>query len=60
MVSMPEDQGGHPLLVTGLYGRGRTVVWTSDIGLHWLPQSFVDWPGYARLWTNLLGWVTGE
>lgn len=58
LARLPDDQGGHPLLVTGRHGRGRTAVWTSDIGPHWLPQTFVDWPGYARLWTNLLGWVT--
>ena len=58
LATLPEDQGGHPLLVTGRYGRGRTAVWTSDIGPHWLPQTFVDWPGYATLWKNLLGWLT--
>ena len=60
LATLPEDQGGHPLLVTGRHGAGRTAVWTSDIGPHWLPQTFVDWPGYARLWTNLLAWVTAR
>lgn len=60
LARLPADQGGHPLLVTGRHGAGRTAVWTSDIGPHWLPQTFVDWDGYARLWTNLLGWVTAE
>ena len=60
LATLPEDQGGHPLLVTGRFGAGRTAVWTSDIGPHWLPQTFVDWPGYARLWTNLLGWLTAR
>ena len=60
LARLPADQGGHPLLVTGRHGAGRTAAWTSDIGPHWLPQSFVDWPGYARLWTNLLGWVTAK
>ena len=54
LASLPADQGGHPLLVTGRFGEGRTAVWTSDIGPHWLPQTFVDWPGYATLWINLL------
>jgi len=58
LARLPDDQGGHPLLVTGTFGAGRTVAWTSDIGPHWLPQTFVDWPGYATLWKNLLGWVT--
>ncbi len=60
LASLPDDQGGHPLLATGRFGRGRTAVWTSDIGPHWLPQTFVDWPGYATLWQNLLGWVTAR
>ena len=42
-----------------LFAPKLAAVWTSDIGPHWRPQSFVDWPGYARLWTNLLGGVTG-
>jgi uncharacterized membrane protein len=55
---LPAAQGGHPLLVTGRLGEGRTLAWTSDIGPHWLPTPFVNWPGYARLWRQALGWLT--
>ena len=55
---LPEDQGGHPLLVVGEYGEGRSAAWTSDIGPHWLSQDFCDWPGYKQLWTNVLSWLT--
>jgi uncharacterized membrane protein len=55
---LPAGQGGHPLLVTGTHGAGRTLAWTSDIGPHWLPDSFVQWPGYATLWRNTLAWLT--
>lgn len=55
---LPADQGGHPLLVTGMYGAGRTMVWTSDIGPHWLPDAFVAWSGYRKLWTQSLDWLT--
>jgi uncharacterized membrane protein len=58
LARLPESEGGHPLLVTGPYGEGRSVAWTSDVGPHWLPQSFVDWPGYGALWKNILTWVT--
>jgi uncharacterized membrane protein len=58
LARVPAEQGGHPLLVAGSFGRGRAVAWTSDIGPHWLPTSFAQWPGYARLWSNILGWVT--
>ena len=55
---LPQAQGGHPLLVTSSHGKGRTLAWTSDIGPHWLPQPFVDWPGYAKLWRQALAWLT--
>lgn len=57
---LPQEQGGHPLLVTGMHGIGRTMAWTSDIGPHWLPTPFVEWPGYARLWRQALAWLTGS
>lgn len=59
LARLPESNGGHPLLVTGEFGRGRSVAWTSDMGPHWLPQSFVDWPGYGQLWKQMLKWVCG-
>ena len=58
LARLPEDQGGHPLLVTGEHGRGRTLAWTSDIGPHWAPDEFVQWHGYATLWRNVLAWMT--
>lgn len=58
LAKLPDDEGGHPLLATGAFGEGRTVAWTSDIGPHWLPNSFVEWEGYGRLWKNVLGWAT--
>ena len=58
LATLPAEEGGHPLLVTGEFGKGRTLAWTSDIGPHWLPNSFVEWEGYAKLWKNALGWVT--
>lgn len=59
LAELPADQGGHPLLAVGTYGKGRSLAWMSDIGPHWLPQPFVDWPGYAKLWRQSLGWLAG-
>jgi uncharacterized membrane protein len=59
LARLPQALGGHPLLVAGTHGRGRTIAWTSDIGPHWLPAAFSAWPGYARLWRNVLGWLAG-
>lgn len=60
LAQLPEEHGGHPLLVLGVHGKGRTAAWTSDIGPHWLPPEFCAWDGYATLWKNLLGWVAGD
>jgi len=58
LARLPQDQGGHPLLVVGRFGKGRTAAWTSDIGPHWLSPSFCAWDGYGKLWKNILGWIT--
>lgn len=55
---LPDEQGSHPLLVTGKFGKGRSAAWTSDIGPHWLSPEFCEWEGYGRLWKNILGWLT--
>lgn len=57
LARLPEEQGGHPLLVLGAHQKGRTAAWTSDIGPHWLSPEFCAWAGYAQLWKNLLGWL---
>lgn len=48
---------GHPLLVAGTHGAGRTLAWTTDIGPHWLPDAALAWPGFVPLWRNLLAWL---
>jgi uncharacterized membrane protein len=52
--------GGDPLLVAGVFGKGRSVAFTSDCGPHWAPPPFVEWAGYARLWTGIANWAAGQ
>jgi uncharacterized membrane protein len=49
-----------PLLVVGEHGAGRTMAWTSDIGPHWLPETFSAWKGYGRLWQQAFSWLAGR
>ena len=58
IISTPESVGAHPLLVTGVYGEGKTMAWTSDIGPHWVSKEFLDWKGYKELWNNIFHWLT--
>ncbi len=57
LARVPDEFGGHPLLVAGTFGQGRTLAWTSDIGPHWLPEMFATWKGYAQLWLQALNWL---
>ena len=50
----------YPLLSSMQVGQGRTLSWASDIGPHWCPVSFAEWPGYARLWKNVVTWLAGK
>ncbi|MDR3517541.1 MAG: glutamine amidotransferase [Azospirillaceae bacterium] len=60
LATASSDYGALPLLVTGHYGRGRTLAWTSDIGPHWLPPEFCRWDGFARIWTQAIAWAVKD
>lgn len=60
VLKLPEEQRNLPLLVTGQHGKGRTVAWTSDMSEHWLPPAFLDWPGYQKLFANMIRWAGSQ
>lgn len=52
--------GPHPLLVVGDAGQGRSLAYASDIGPHWAPTEFTDWPGFVALWQRAASWLAKE
>jgi uncharacterized membrane protein len=60
LLALPAEEGGHPLLVVGRHGQGRTAAWTTDIGPHWLPNDFLNWEDFPKLWRNLFDWVARQ
>jgi uncharacterized membrane protein len=52
--------GDDVLLACQQVEAGRTVAYTTDCGPHWCPAPFVTWPGYARLWQQIVGWAAGD
>lgn len=46
-----------PLLATRRHGAGRSLIWSTDIGPHWLSQEFLGWPLYATLMENIVTWL---
>jgi uncharacterized membrane protein len=52
--------GDDPCLVVQHAGRGRAAAFASDCSPHWGSVEFLAWPGYARFWTQLIGWLAGR
>lgn len=52
--------GDDVLLACRELGSGRTIAYTTDCGPHWCPPPFVQWPGYMRLWQQMVGWAAGR
>jgi uncharacterized membrane protein len=50
----------YPLLAVRTVGKGRSLIWASDIGPHWCPTTFAEWDGYAKLWQNAIRWLAGK
>jgi uncharacterized membrane protein len=48
--------GGDPLLAVWNRGRGRVAAFASSPTPHW-GACFIQWPGYAEFWRNVLTWV---
>jgi uncharacterized membrane protein len=46
-----------PFLVLGEVGKGRTAAFASDCSPHWGSPDFLEWPDYARFWSQLIGWL---
>jgi uncharacterized membrane protein len=53
--------GDDVLIASFTYGKGRSLVWTSDIGPHWCPKVFVEWSGFQPLMAGMIQWLaTGK
>lgn len=52
--------GDDVLVATREVGKGRSLVWTSDIGPHWCPEDFLAWEGFAPLVGGMLRWLAAR
>lgn len=52
------EYNGDPLIAAWEVGKGRSIVFTSDVGPHWA-GSFLTWPGYTEFWQRITLWAAG-
>jgi len=52
--------GSDPLVVAWAFEAGRAVAFASDCGPHWAPPEFVEWEGYAPLWSQMTKWAASS
>jgi len=49
---------GDPIIASSYYEKGRSIVFTSDVGPHW-GGDFLTWPDYDIIWQRLTRWCAG-
>jgi uncharacterized membrane protein len=49
-----------PLICCGEHGSGRSLAFTTDIGPHWAPDSFVGWEGFEEFWDRAIRWLARQ
>ena len=52
--------GDDVLIATREVGKGRSLVWTSDIGPHWCPEELLAWDGFAPMVGGMLRWLAAR
>ncbi|PLS31975.1 cytoplasmic protein [Bifidobacterium margollesii] len=50
---------GDPLLITGEFGKGRSLAYTTDIAPHWASVEFMEWQGYGPFFSRCINWLAG-
>ncbi len=48
-----------PIIATGQFGKGRTMILASDPAPHW-GRGMVEWEGYTKFWLNVVKWLAKE
>lgn len=49
---------GDPFIAAKEVGKGKSLVFTSDMAPHWGSEEFVNWEYYPKLWDNIIQYLT--
>jgi len=47
-----------PFIAYQTFGKGKSLVFTSDVAPHWGSKEFVTWKNYPLLWDNIIRFMT--
>jgi len=50
---------GDPFIIVGDSGKGRSMVFMSDLAPHW-GTDFVKWEYYGKFWHQAISWLSKE
>lgn len=50
--------GNHPFISFKNFGKGKSLVFTSDCSPHWGSNDFLEWEGYSKLWNNIVRFMS--
>lgn len=50
---------GEPQIATRKVGKGRSIIFASDVGPHWA-GSLLEWSGYSEFWQRMSRWAAGS
>jgi len=51
---------GDPFIVTGIFGKGKSAIFSSDCSPHWGSSEFMEWTSYDKFWENLANWLCSK
>ncbi len=58
-LSISREEGKAPLMASWHFGRGKSLVWTSDLDGRW-SRSWIQWQELQKFWAKVLGWLSVE
>jgi Ca-activated chloride channel family protein len=58
-LSISREEGKAPLMASWHFGRGKSLVWTTDLDGRW-SRNWIQWQDLQRFWGKVFSWLAPE
>jgi len=58
-LAISREEGKAPLMASWHFGRGKSLVWTTDLDGRW-SRNWIQWQDLQRFWGKVLAWLSVE